>query len=83
MYNIYSEEKKLSDLDKKYKEEKETLLYNEKHKQRTNNLALNYQKRIKKFIIDVRIYQYNYTMLCNITFLDGRRKPPYRNKKAS
>ena len=56
MYNIYSEEKKLSDLDKKYKEEKETLLYNEKHKQRTNNLALNYQKRIKKFIIDVRIY---------------------------
>jgi hypothetical protein len=63
MYNIYSEEKKLSDLDRKYKEEKETLLNNEKHKQRTSNLALNYQKRIKKFIIDVRIYQYNYTML--------------------
>ena len=33
MYNIYSEEKKLSELDKKYKLEKESLLYNEKHRQ--------------------------------------------------
>ena len=54
MFNIYSEEKKLSDLDKKYKEEKEKLLNDERHKKKTNNLALNYQKRIKKFIIDVR-----------------------------
>ena len=59
MYNIYSEEKKLSELDKKYKKEKEYLLCNEKHKQKTNNLALNYQKRIKKFIIDVRLYNFN------------------------
>ena len=55
MYNIYSEEKKLSELDKKYKLEKESLLYNEKHIQKNNDLVHNYQKRIKKFIIDVRI----------------------------
>ena len=49
MYNIYTEEKKLSELDKKIKQEKEIILDNEKHKEKTNNLALNYQKRIKKF----------------------------------
>ena len=60
MYNIYTEEKKISDLDKKLKKEKEIILDNEKHKEKTNNLALNYQKRIKKFIIDVRnIIKYN------------------------
>ena len=58
MYNIYSEEKKISELDKKIKEEKELILDNEKHKIKTNNLALNYQKRIKKFMIDVRIYKF-------------------------
>ena len=62
MYNIYSEEKKISDLDKKNKEEKENLLNNEKHKEKTSKLALNYQKRIKKFIIDVRTY--SYIILC-------------------
>jgi uncharacterized protein YaaW (UPF0174 family) len=56
MYNIYTEEKKLSELDKKNKQEKENFLYNQKHIKKTNNLALNYQKRIKKFIIDVNIY---------------------------
>ena len=41
-------------------DEKEIKLDNEKHKEKTNNLALNYQKRIKKFIIDVRnIIKYN------------------------
>ena len=60
MYNIYTEEKKISELDKKIKHEKEIILDNEKHKEKTNNLALNYQKRIKKFIIDVRnIIKYN------------------------
>jgi hypothetical protein len=60
MYNIYTEEKKISELDKKIKQEKEAILDNEKHKEKTNNLALNYQKRIKKFIIDVRnIIKYN------------------------
>ena len=60
MYNIYTEEKKISELDKKIKQEKEIKLDNEKHKEKTNNLALNYQKRIKKFIIDVRnIIKYN------------------------
>ena len=55
MYNIYTEEKKLLELDKKNKEEKDNLISNEKHKKKTSNLAINYQKRIKKFIIDVRI----------------------------
>jgi hypothetical protein len=60
MYNIYTEEKKISELDKKIKQEKDIILDNEKHKEKTNNLALNYQKRIKKFIIDVRnIIKYN------------------------
>ena len=79
MYNIYSEEKKLSEEHKKYREEKESLLFNEKHKERTSNLALNYQKRIKKFIIDVRNYQYNYKIFFNYTPLDGRRKSSHRN----
>ena len=56
MYNIYTEEKKLSELDKKNKQEKENFLYNQKHIKKTNNLALNYQKRIKKFIKNVNIY---------------------------
>ena len=54
MYNIYSEEKKLFESNKKLKEEKKNLRYIEKHNEKTNHLALQYQKRIKKFIIDVR-----------------------------
>ena len=60
MYNLYTEEKKISEKDKKLKEEKEEILFNEKHKLKTNNLVNNYQKRIKKFIIDVRKLFYNY-----------------------
>ena len=56
MYNLYSEEKKILDIDKKVKEEKKQKEDYIKHKSRTNNLSLNYHKRIKKFIIDVRIY---------------------------
>lgn len=58
MYNIYTEKKKISEKDKKLKEEKEEIIFNEKHKIKTNNLVNNYQKRIKKFIIDVRIIYY-------------------------
>ena len=58
MYNIYSEEKKISEKDKKEKDDKSEQIYNEKHKLKTNNLVYNYQKRIKKFIIDVRIIIY-------------------------
>ena len=54
MYNIYTEEKKISVKDKKIKDEQEALIINEKHKLKTNSLVNNYQKRIKKFIIDVR-----------------------------
>ena len=54
MYNIYTEEKKISKVDEKIKEEQEAKENNEKHKLITNNLVNNYQKKIKKFIIDVR-----------------------------
>ena len=53
MYNLYSEEKKLLESGKKQREEKENLRYDERHREKTNHYALNYQKRIKKFIIDV------------------------------
>ena len=73
MYNIYLEEKKLLESDKKQKEQKENLRYDEKHREKTYHLALNYQKRIKKFMIDVRKY-------FNFIILDGRRKSSYRIK---
>ena len=44
MYNIYSEEKKILESGKKQKEQKENLRYEEKHRDKTNHLALNYQK---------------------------------------
>lgn len=53
MYNIYCEEKKQSELEKRLKEQKDLLINSKKHRTKTKNLALNYQKRIKKFIIDV------------------------------
>ena len=57
MYNIYSKEKKLSERDKKIKEEKDFLSFNEKHKRIRNSLFYNYQRRIEKFMIDVsKIY---------------------------
>ena len=55
MYNFYSEEKKKQEKNKKLKEEKDSIIFNKKHKLKTNNLAVKYQKRIKKFIIDVRL----------------------------
>ena len=54
MYNIYTEEKKIFEKDRKIKKEKESLIDFEKHKKKTDSLAINYQKRIRKFIIDVR-----------------------------
>ena len=55
MYNIYLEEKRKSKYEKMLKTKKELIARKEKHKIKTNRLSLNYQKRIKKFIIDVRI----------------------------
>jgi hypothetical protein len=54
MYNIYSDEKRISELEKMNKKEKDLIIDNQRHKLKTNKLSLNYQKRIKKFIIDVR-----------------------------
>ena len=76
MYNIYSEEKKLLESDKKKKDLKLNFLYDIRHREKTKHLALNYQKRIKKFMIDVR-KKFNNNIF---EILDGRRKPPHRNK---
>ena len=58
MYNIYTENKKINEKKQKIKEEKEQLIYNKKHRIKINNLVLNYQKKIKKFILDVSKYNY-------------------------
>ena len=58
MYNIYSDEKRQSKIAKMLKTQKDNILRNQQHKLKTNKLSLNYQKRIKKFIIDVRIIYY-------------------------
>ena len=55
MYNIYCEENKLYETDRKLKEEKDLIIHEEKHKKKTDILVNNYQKRIRKFIIDVRM----------------------------
>jgi hypothetical protein len=54
MYNIYTEEKKILETDRKIQKQKESLIDLERHKKKTDSLAINYQKRIRKFIIDVR-----------------------------
>jgi hypothetical protein len=55
MYNIYSDEKRISEIEKMHKNEKDLIISSQKHKLKANRLSLNYQKRIKKFIIDVSI----------------------------
>ena len=55
MYNIYSEEKKLFETDRKLKSQKDLIINTEKHKKKTDLLFNNYQKRVRKFIIDVSI----------------------------
>lgn len=58
MYNLYMEEKNQKNLSKKLNDEKNNLLEVEKHKKSTDNLYLKYQRRLKKFIIDVSNYLY-------------------------
>ena len=53
MYNIYCEEKKLLETDLKLRRQKELITDLEKHKKKTDSLVHNYQKRVRKFIIDV------------------------------
>jgi hypothetical protein len=55
MYNIYCEEEKLLEEGQKLKQKKDMVLYQEKHKKKTDSLVNNYQNRIRKFIIDVSI----------------------------
>lgn len=54
MYNIYSERKRLLELNKKEREKKSLLKNNKLHKIKMQKLALNYEKRLKDFIIEVR-----------------------------
>ena len=68
MYNLYMEEKNQKNLSKKLNEEKNNLIEIEKHKKSTDNLYLKYQKRLKKFIIDV-----SSNIIIYIKNLDGRR----------
>ena len=70
MYNIYCEEKKLLEEGQKLKQKKDMVLYQEKHKKKTDSLVNKYQSRIRKFIIDVSICFY----LIYLNILDGRRK---------
>ena len=58
MYNIYCEEKKLLESDRKLKEKKDLILHLEKHKKKTDSLVNKYQSRIRKFLIDVSINSY-------------------------
>ena len=44
MYNIYSDEKRISEIEKMHKNEKDLIISNQKHKLKTNRLSLNYQK---------------------------------------
>jgi hypothetical protein len=55
MYNIYSERKRLLEIDKKIQEKKNLIKMNKIHKIKTKELALKYEKRLKQFIIEVRI----------------------------
>ena len=58
MYNIYCEEKKLLEEGQKLKQKKDMVLYQEKHKKKTDSLVNKYQSRIRKFLIDVSINSY-------------------------
>ena len=55
MYNIYTENKKSLEREKQLKMEKNRLINLQKHRDKNNKLMNNYQKKIKRFIIDVRI----------------------------
>ena len=71
MYNIYSDEKRISEIEKMHKNEKDLIISNQKHKLKTNRLSLNYQKRIKKFIIDVSIIYIIYNIYIVLIITDG------------
>ena len=58
MYNLYSERKKQLEIDKKIQEKKNLIKMNKRHKIKTKDLALRYEKRLKNFIIEVRTYSF-------------------------
>ena len=55
MYNLYIESKKLQEIQKKEQDKIRLIKQEQIHKNKTNNLALKYEDRLRKFIISVSI----------------------------
>lgn len=63
MYNLYTDRKKLQEIKKKEQEKIELIKQEKIHKNKTKNLALKYEERLRKFIISV-IYKYIINLDC-------------------
>ena len=55
MYNLYVESKKLQDIKKREQEKIKLIKLDKLHKNKTKNLALKYEERLRKFIISVSL----------------------------
>jgi len=55
MYNLYIESKKLQEIQKKEQDKIRLIKQEQIHKNKTKNLALKYEDRLRKFIISVSI----------------------------
>ena len=55
MYNLYVERKKLQETQKREQEQIRLMKREKIHKNKTKNLALKYEDRLRKFIISVSI----------------------------
>ena len=63
MYNLYIDRKKLQEIKKKEQEKIDLVKQEKIHKNKTKNLALKYEERLRKFIISV-IYKYIINLDC-------------------
>ena len=63
MYNLYIDRKKLLEIKKKEQEKIDLVKQEKIHKNKTKNLALKYEERLRKFIISV-IYKYIINLDC-------------------
>ena len=55
MYNLYIENKKLQEIQKKEQDKIMLIKQEQIHKNKTKDLALKYEDRLRKFIISVSI----------------------------
>ena len=55
MYNLYVERKKLQDIKKREQDKIKLIKLDKLHKNKTKNLALKYEERLRKFIISVSL----------------------------